>query len=267
MKISILIPTLGERPKEIDRLLKSITLQSYKSIEVIIISQSNFDDTESIVEKYRGKLEIVHLYSVFKGISRARNEGLKKVSGDLVVLSDDDCWYPENSMYNICNTFRSSSIDIDILLTKIFDPIEGEDYKKYPDENTIITKRRELLSKSSIEIAFRNNQRNVVFDEKLGLGAAYVCGEETDYLIRRIKQRDVIYYNPIITVYHRKKNCKSTEGQIIAKGYLYGKYFGFVFSFLVCCRDLLLKKENNFKNFFKGYIQGAKMKKERNGSN
>ena len=42
MKISILVPTLGNREQEINRLLESLDRQSYKKIEVIVIMQGNY---------------------------------------------------------------------------------------------------------------------------------------------------------------------------------------------------------------------------------
>ena len=96
MKISVLVPTLGERTKEIERLLKSLLNQTYKNFEIIIITQGNHDTIKKIINKYK-KLNIIHIVMNTKGLSKARNEGLNAATGEIIVLSDDDCWYPKES--------------------------------------------------------------------------------------------------------------------------------------------------------------------------
>ena len=52
MKISILVPTLGNREQEINRLLESLDRQSYKKIEVIVIMQGNYEKMQTLISKY-----------------------------------------------------------------------------------------------------------------------------------------------------------------------------------------------------------------------
>ncbi len=47
---------------------------------------------------------------------------------------------------------------------------------------------------------------------------------------------------------------------MVAKGALYKKNFNFVVSFGVLARDLIVKRENNIKDFFKGYYEYSKRK-------
>ena len=44
MKISFLVPTLGNRDNELRRLLTSLKNQSVKNFEVILVVQDNFDN-------------------------------------------------------------------------------------------------------------------------------------------------------------------------------------------------------------------------------
>ena len=109
------------------------------------------------------------------------------------------------------------------------------------------------MSKSSIEVAFKKDLvLNKKFDERLGLGSEFVCGEEVDFLLSNY-EKNAIFYMPEVTVYHKKKENGSSNKQIIAKGAIYGKNFNIFICLLVLLRDLMLKKENNFKYFFEGY--------------
>ena len=109
------------------------------------------------------------------------------------------------------------------------------------------------MSKSSIEVAFKKDLViNKKFDERLGLGGEFVCGEEVDFLLSNY-EKNAIFYIPEVTVYHKKKENGSSSKQIIAKGAIYGKNFNIFICLLVLLRDLMLKKEKNFKYFFEGY--------------
>ena len=257
LKVSVLVPTLGDRKKEIIRLFESIISQSYSVMEVVVVAQDNFDVVGDLCKLYSDRLNIIYVTTDKKGLSRARNIGIRKSSGEIIVLSDDDCWYEGGAISRIVECFNSNG-DLDILLTQIFDPIRNVPYKSYSSECRRITKPTELLSRSSIEIAFRKKGNILDFDELFGLGAVYVAGEENDYLIRSLKKYKKIQYEPFVTVYHEKKEKRETNKQIIAKGAFYSKNFGFVISNMVLLRDLLIKHQNNYRWFWNGYFDYKK---------
>ena len=253
MKISILVPTLGTRSKELIRLFESINQQTYKDIEVIVVTQGNHDVVCEILNQVKLK-DAKQVKLDRRGLSIARNEGLKYATGDIVVLSDDDCWYPVNAIERISDLF-SNNPRKNILLTQIFDPNKDKLYKDYPKSEGVIKNKIELLRKSSIEITFRRGVlAEEYFDERLGLGGEFCSGEEVDFLIRNFI-RDTFYYVPQITVYHLKKYGKDSKDQVKAKGALYGKHFNIAICLAVLIRDLLIKRENNFMAFYNGYMQ------------
>ena len=251
MKISVLVPTLGTRKKEIRRLLETLEKQSYKDFEIIFVTQDNHEIVKDIICKY-SNLDIKQIEMSVKGLSRARNRGLEQVSGEIVVLSDDDCWYPTNAFEIIVNAFEKRQSAI-IVLSQIFDPEKNISYKNYTSNEEYVRNKLQLMSKSSIEVAFKKDLvLNKKFDERLGLGSEFVCGEEVDFLLSNY-EKNAIFYIPKVTVYHKKKENGSSNKQIIAKGAIYGKNFNIFICLLVLLRDLMLKKENNFKYFFEGY--------------
>lgn len=250
MEISILLPTLGERKEETIRLFDSLVNQNYKNFEVVIISQDNHNEVGNLINMY-SCLNFNHIKINEKGLSKARNVGIKQCKGNIVVLSDDDCWYPNDAMKNIVNYFNNK---IDILLTKIYDKENNIDYKKYKKDEEYINTKYDLMSKSSIEVAFRKDAVRQYFDERFGLGSTFICGEEIDFLVTNFVEGSKILYTPHITVYHPRKN-NSNNNNIIAKGALYAKHYSWVIGFGVLCRDLIKKREFNFKNFYLGYFE------------
>lgn len=253
MNISFLTPTLGNRPKEITRLLDSLRMQTIKNFEVVIVIQDNYQNIRNICSCY-SDLNLILIDSNNKGLSVNRNLGLRFCKGDVVVLSDDDCWYPKDMVEFTTKAFANS--DIDILLTQIYDKNNNKPYKLYKNNTAIIKNKFSLLSRSSIEIAFRNwISEKVFFDEAFGLGAEYVCCEEVDFLIRAYEENAKIMYQPHVSVFHVIKARVSNEAQIMAKGALYAKNFNVYIGLLVCLRDLFIKREINIVSFIKGYYK------------
>lgn len=258
MKISVLVPTLGTREEEIKRLLKTLEKQSYKDFEVIFITQDNHEKIKNMICQYND-LNIKQIVMNVKGLSKARNRGLEKAMGEIIILSDDDCWYPVNAFEIIVGIFEEKR-SAKIVLSQIFDPEKNILYKNYNLNEGYINHKLQLMSKSSIEVAFKKNLISYKkFDERLGLGGVFVCGEEVDFLLNNY-EKEAIFYKPTITVYHKKKENGSSNEQIIAKGALYGKNFNLFVCLLVLVRDLVIKKENNFKLFFEGYNEYFKRK-------
>ncbi|MEW9077529.1 glycosyltransferase family 2 protein [Terrisporobacter glycolicus] len=254
--ISFLVPTLGKREKELMRLFDSLEKQKQYNFEVVVVVQDNYENISKLCKKYKKFFFINVINDDKKGLSKGRNKGKSICKGDIVVLSDDDCWYPEDASIIIAEEFAKN--DIDVLLTQIYDKINDVSYKKYSTKETVIKSQFDLLSRSSIEIAFKNRFNDLKFDELFGLGSKYVCCEEVDFLLRLYRCNASIKYLPRVTVFHEKKLKGSNDNAITAKGALYAKHFNLLIALMVCMRDVIKKGENNFRLFFGGYNEYSK---------
>ena len=117
MLFSILLPTLGLRYKETERLFASLSNQELKDFEIFMVSQINHEDMVQLVEKW-SLLKIKHIRIQEIGLSNARNIGLKQCQGEWVIISDDDCWYPQNSLADLAKHIKESNADI--VLSQIY---------------------------------------------------------------------------------------------------------------------------------------------------
>ncbi len=93
--ISIIIPTLGHE-ENLKRLLKSIERQAvdFSRIEILLIANGKSADEFAqfklkLANKYELPLTFFHLEP--KGVSAARNLGLRQARGELFYFLDDDC--------------------------------------------------------------------------------------------------------------------------------------------------------------------------------
>lgn len=92
-KYSIIIPVYN-RPDEIDELLKSLTQQSYKNFEVLIIEDGSSVACEKVVAAYNANLTIRYFEKPNSGPGPSRNFGFERAHGEYFVVFDSDCILP-----------------------------------------------------------------------------------------------------------------------------------------------------------------------------
>ena len=99
MKISIIIPTLN-KPTYLNRVLASLLSQDYsKPYEVIVVDDYNGDDkAERVCNFWKNDIRVryvkVSRYKSQNGRAVARNLGIQKSRGDLLIFLDDDMIVP-----------------------------------------------------------------------------------------------------------------------------------------------------------------------------
>ncbi len=93
MKYSIIVPVYN-RPDEVDELLQSLTQQTFKDMEVIIVEDGSNLPCESIVHKYAGKLQLRYYTKENSGPGPTRNYGAEHSQGDFLIFLDSDCVLP-----------------------------------------------------------------------------------------------------------------------------------------------------------------------------
>src|SRR5690606_20690869 len=90
---SLIIP-LYNRPQEIDELLDSLTRQTYRPFEVLVIEDGSIHDARAIVEGYRDRLDVYYYAKSNEGQGFTRNFGFERARGDYFVIFDSDCLIP-----------------------------------------------------------------------------------------------------------------------------------------------------------------------------
>ncbi len=91
MKVSVIIPTYN-RLEKLKRAVDSILEQTYKDFELIIVDDGSTDKTKEYFENFDA---VKYIYQENKGVSSARNTGIKASEGEwLSFLDSDDEWLP-----------------------------------------------------------------------------------------------------------------------------------------------------------------------------
>lgn len=110
--VSVIVPVLN-REKEIKKCLQSIMNQSYKEIEIVVIDNCSTDNTVKIIKELQGIDNRIKLFiSKLKGVSNARNVGLKKSTGDYVMFVDSDDTIDREMISKMMKIAKQNHFDI-----------------------------------------------------------------------------------------------------------------------------------------------------------
>lgn len=110
MFFSIIIP-LYNRPQEIAELLATLTQQTYKHFEVLVIEDGSVERSEDIVKGYEGKFDIRYFEKANEGQGFTRNFGFERAKGDYFVIFDSDCLIPANYLQIVNDSLNRNWLD------------------------------------------------------------------------------------------------------------------------------------------------------------
>lgn len=92
-KYSIVIPVYN-RPDEVNELLDSLTKQTFKDFDVLIIEDGSSKRCDEVVKEYEGALNIQYFFKENSGQGFTRNYGFGLATGDWLIVFDSDCLVP-----------------------------------------------------------------------------------------------------------------------------------------------------------------------------
>lgn len=226
--------TTYNRHSCVERLLNSLIEQKYKKFRLIAGLQEPDERMLSLIERYSQYLNIIVKKISKCGLSSARNKLINYISSDIVVLTDDDCWYPENFTLSLSEYFLNNNIDVCIGVSHV---------NKNRKIDKSISCYSIFFSAPSWLLFFRSKSllKNGNFDENIGIGAnsPWQSGEETDFVLRIIKNGGKVKKTSNIFVMHPE----FTPGNL-SKCYGYGRGRIYIlrkhnFPFWFCCLNVI----------------------------
>lgn len=122
---SLIIPVYN-RPDEIQDLLETIALQSFRDFEVVVVEDGSIITSEAICSQFSNGMTLNYFTQSNMGPGPARNHGAVKATGRWLVFLDSDCLLPANYLEIIDGEVECEE----------FDCFGGPD-KAHPTFNTI----------------------------------------------------------------------------------------------------------------------------------
>jgi len=110
MVFSIIVPVYN-RPDEVSELLESLSKQTFKDFELVLVEDGSTKPCANVVEAYRADMHIQYLVKENTGRSDTRNVGMKHAQGDYFIFFDSDCIIPPPYLETIDRLLRDNYTD------------------------------------------------------------------------------------------------------------------------------------------------------------
>ena len=232
IRISIIIITWNQK-ENLKNCLNSLLNHCANNIyEIILINNNSTDGSKEIMDSYIFNPLFKFIHNDFnKGVSAARNQGLKVATGDFILLLDDDTIITNNFIEKMQNHIEDTK-NIGIIAPALYNP-DGSiqpSARVFPSIRSILVRAFPLVftSKYYKKIIYGKVGGNVITDVDWVIGACqfinaeaikmigyldegYFFGyEDIDYC-QRVKKLDFrIIYNPEISIVHiyQRKSAK-----------------------------------------------------------
>ncbi len=210
-KVSIIIPTRN-RAEQLNTCLQSLTSQSIKPIEVLVIDNSSSDNTVGICQKYNKLLPLKYSNEQKIGISYARNRGMEQARGNIIAFTDDDCVADDKWIESIEQFFQSYPDSVGVvgksttLIENTYMRIE-EAYTLRWLMQTIPNLSAICKIKSGSAIDTKNSAFKASFIKKFNFSSDTTFGnthlEDTELGERMFLKDSNMHYNPEMSVSHQ----------------------------------------------------------------
>ena len=148
LKLSVIIPVYNIE-RYISKCIDSIFCQSYDNFEIILVDDGSTDSSYGIIEKYKDDSRVIVVHKQNGGLSSARNEGLKYVTGDYIVFIDGDDWIEKSLFSQVIEVIKKHK-NVDIVTFSYFNWY-SDDYKEYCGYN--VEQNRVLKGRDFFEIS------------------------------------------------------------------------------------------------------------------
>lgn len=222
MRISLVTGSLF-RPDFLHRLFGSLSDQLHSDFQLILVEQSNLSGATSLASMYSSVDSVV--VESARGLSRARNSGMRLADGDVFGFPDDDCWYSPGTLRRVVHRF-SEDPQLSILCGRVMTP--SGPMLKYPSGGWI-NRRNVWRTAVSPGLFVRASAVRSIgsFNEDLGVGAGTLAGsgEETEFVLRGLSLGMKALYDPLLHVAH--PSPESVPNRLSADlGFRYGYGMG-----------------------------------------
>lgn len=245
-KISIIIPAYNVEDY-IEKCLLSVFNQNYKDYEVIVINDGSTDNTLNIIKKFKN-IKLINQKN--KGLSMARNTGVKNSLGEYIFFLDSDDYISPHFLEDISKKIN----DEDIIRFQI-NVLDDEKITPYPEEEFINLNGTKAFSKI-VKYHFVENAWAYLFKRDYYLKGRYEFqnGYHEDYgLIPLviIKANKVSSYNIVGYNYYQRNNSIMNNNN-------YNKTLIKVEDFYNHYKYLINKDDNQI---YKSYLANSLIKK------
>ncbi|MEC4005489.1 glycosyltransferase family A protein [Flavobacterium sp. SUN052] len=200
---SVIIPYFN-KAKYIKRCINSVLNQSITNYEIIIIDDGSTDEGLAFLADINSD-KIVLISQLNKGVSEARNIGIKTAKNKFIAFLDaDDCWHTSylekvKQLIDIDNNVKIIGCNYSRDKVFLIKEINDIDYYKFDNYFKIAIKNTFFTSSSTvIESSF--------FKQNNGFNSLLKSGEDSDVWFRAVANGGNAYYIKNTLVYYSNED-------------------------------------------------------------
>jgi glycosyltransferase involved in cell wall biosynthesis len=227
--ITVAVPTCN-RPDDISQLLDSLSRVRYPRWELLVIDQSDGDDTRLLADAWGILLpSIVYLRLEEKNASVARNLAIACGSGDVLAFIDDDCTVRPDWLVRVNETFLQepdASLIFGAVTASEHDPAAALVPTQKVSHHRRLRGQLGTLRVGAMGASMSLRLRpatHIRFDPLLGPGAQFRSSQDVDYAYRVLAAGEMIVETPNIVVeHHGAREYAGGKARVKVRDYLYG---------------------------------------------
>lgn len=209
--VSIIIPVYNVY-NYLSKCIDSVISQTYPAIEIILVDDGSTDNSDKICDKYAKqdkRIRVIHQKN--KGLSEARNVGLKYANGRYIFFVDSDDYILENTIKDMIVNQKENNADIVICNFKYMNSATKEESnvlkRSYFGWDTCTFWSYYFRSQYSFIFTIAWNK---LYKKQLFNDISFPVGKlnEDDYLANTLffKKLKINYVNEKLYVYRQRKN-------------------------------------------------------------
>lgn len=219
--ISVIVPVYNVE-KYLKKCVDSITSQTYKNLEILLVDDGSTDSSGQICnefEKNDARIKVIHKKN--GGLSDARNAGLDRAKGQYYAFIDSDDYIQDNTIEIMLNAIKKNKSEIAVCnMIRFLE--EGETLQFYcPTDHEVLyqgNQRYKTLNQPSV--------CNKLFEAKLFEGIRFPKGK---YYEDTFVYHEVLYRaNNIVLTGTDSYWYLSREDSIVGQPQYTERYFDFI---------------------------------------
>lgn len=211
-KISVIVPVYNVE-KYLNKCIESILNQEFVDFELLLINDGSKDNSGKICDQYAlhdSRIQVFHTSN--KGVSFARNLGLKSAKGKYINFIDADDWIENNTFLTISEFIQTNDIDIIQFGYKKIYPTFDEDYnQKYSLFFDSLTKYADSnCFQYTVSTYFI--KRNIIQDNRIQFSEGIKYAEDQEFIIKCLSFSNSIQILPDLFYNYRiRENSAMTN--------------------------------------------------------
>jgi len=205
---SIVIPVYNSG-QYLKQCITSVQKQNFKNFEIILIEDKSTDTSNKICKFFSKKYANIKLINHKKryGVSRSRNDGIKKACGKYIIFIDSDDYLIKNNLNNLARLLtKINNVDV-IFLDSHFTKLGNNLIRsKNVFKNTVVSKKKNIenlvkffkMENSPVDCWRYIYKRNFLIKKKFFFINKINLGEDQEFVTKVLcsAKNLSIYYKP-----------------------------------------------------------------------